>query len=119
MFQKTNKKPINQRAAILFGILLFTLYSCQQKSEYATESQLKMYDSLQLYMKQNRSYFVAEAITRKSEEAVEIMNDIMDKELEEVLIKHNFTKPEDMNALLMNMSVWVEIHKKKQGENGR
>jgi hypothetical protein len=95
------------------------LYSCQKKSEYATESQVKLYDSLQLYMKQNRSYFVAEAATWKGEKAVEIMNDIMDKDIDGVLSKHKFTKPEDVSALLMNMSVWVEIHKDKQGDNGR
>jgi hypothetical protein len=112
-------QSINQRAAIVFGILLLMLYSCQKKSEYATESQVKLYDSLQLYMKQNRSYFVAEAATWKGEKAVEIMNDIMDKDIDGVLSKHKFTKPEDVSALLMNMSVWVDIHKEKQGENGR
>lgn len=95
------------------------LCSCQQKSEYATEHQVKLYDSLQLYMKQNRSYFVAEAATWKGEKAVEIMNDIMDKDLDAVLTKHNLTKPEDVSGLLMNMSVWVDIHKDKQSSNSQ
>ncbi|MCU0434196.1 MAG: hypothetical protein MUC87_12125 [Bacteroidia bacterium] len=106
-------KPLFLFSALLFISISSVFISCGPKSKYATDEQVKMYDSLQSYMKQDRACFLKEASTWKGEKAVVIVTDIMDKDLDELLEKHNLSKPEEVSALLMNMSLWVDIHKDK------
>ena len=109
---------MRQLNLFLFFLLLslfVTVTPCHSQSKYATEKQVKLYDSLQGYMKQHRDYFLAEAKTWNGTKSVEIMTDILDNNLDAVCEKQQLTTPQDIACLLMNMMVWVDIHKKKVG----